>query len=220
MMAVQIFTGQALNWNDFGAGFPNLPVYACMRHTGAGTNVTFDYDVLGHGHSWLPASAAMLNTENTDNTQGPYTYFYDTIATQLNCVNGIVDGTSAAAGGSLIGAIGYTDADQSTSLAGNTVMVNYNGVEPSRRNIRNGLYDWWSKHFLYFKPSTAGNTPTTGTNWQVFNAMVTYANDPAKLSALSSGKGNFWATIGEMNYMKANPQVYPGYVGASNPLNP
>ena len=248
MMAAQIFTGQVQNWQDFGLGFANLPVWACMRHTGAGTNITFDYAVLGQDHNWLPTGAAMSNTDSgLTGITAPQTWFYDTIATQLDCVNGIVDNPSAAAGFSAIGAIGYTDADRSTSLASQTAMVNYNGVQPSRRNIRNGLYDFWSKNYLYYNPTGLNCPPPTdpnlmgcstgeGTNHQVFDKLVTYASNPQQITNLTTGKGNFWAALGpgsssnvpgalvippgEMYYMKSVADVLPGPVNATNPVNP
>ena len=230
MMAAQIFTGQVTNWQDFGAGFANLPIWACMRHAGAGTNVTFDYAVLGDTHNWLPSGAAMLNTDtHTSGKTNPTAYFYDTITTQLNCVNGEISSGTYNSTGSPIGAIGYTDADKSTTIGvgtslPNVVMVNYNGVQPSRRNIRNGLYDFWSKNYLYYNP-TGANTPNTGANWHAFNALVSYANDPDKFNSLGSGssssyKGNFWATIPEMWYIKSGANMLPGPTNAINPRNP
>jgi hypothetical protein len=233
MMAAQIFTGQVSYWSDFGQGFPaSLPIYACMRHAGAGTNITFDYAVLGHDHNWLPSGNT--NMTNTDSGQsgndptgnlGPYTYFYDTIGSQLNCVNGIIDNSSTSAGYSNIGAIGYTDADRSVasvsgSMGTHTTMVSYNGVQPSRRNIRNGLYDFWSKNYLYYSP-TGANAPSSGSNYTVFNALATYADSAARFTALSSGKGNFWAAIDEMHFMKTHANYLPGHVASpAHPQNP
>jgi hypothetical protein len=214
-MAVQIFTGQAYNWTDLGAAFTtSLPIVACMRHTGAGTHITFDYAAMGDTHGWLPAS--VLNSESTSS---PTAYFYDTITTMLGCVNGVTGASTT--GGSAIGAIGYTDADRSTSLGLHTSMLNYNGVLPSRRNVRNGLYDdFWSVNYLYYNPTY---NPVGSATYQVFNAFYNYENDPAKITTLGSGttnKGLFWATVGEMVYMKNGADLYPGYVGATTPQTP
>jgi hypothetical protein len=227
MMAAQIFTGSVSNWNDFGGGFPNLPIWACMRHTGAGTNITFDYAVMGDSHNWLPSGyTSMLNTDaiqsgvspsGTGALLGPWVYFYDTIGSQLNCVNGIVDNTSAANGFSAIGAIGYTDADRSTSLASHTAMVNYNNVIPSRRNVRNGLYDFWSKNYIYYNPTTY---PTSNPTYKVFNAMMEYGTNLTNFNRIGA-KSNFWATMTEMHYIKNGADILPGpYQAASTPQSP
>lgn len=251
MMAAEIFTGQVQNWQDFGAGFANLDVWACMRHTGAGTNITFDYAVLGDGHSWLPnGTANMANQDSSIVGSPPNIWFYDTITAQLACVNGEVSSGTYNSTGSAIGSIGYTDADRSTSIGSgtslpNVVMVNYNGIQPSRRNVRNGLYDFWSKNYLYYNPSVTANAPPTssgagGTNFTVFDAMATYASNPTKITNLTTGKGNFWAAMGpgsttnvsgfnntgyvipsgEMWYMKSGANILPGPTTATNPQNP
>lgn len=248
MMAAQIFTGQVANWNDLGGGFTSLPVWACMRHTGAGTNITFDYAVLGHNHNWLPngGSTAMLNEDSiVSGTTPPNVYFYDTITTQLNCVNGEISSGTYNSAGSLIGAIGYTDADRSTSIGTgtslpNVVMTSYNGVLPYRANVRNGVYDFWSKNYLYFNPA---NYPVGGQAFTVFDLLTRYASNPAMITALPTGKGNFWAAIGtgtnaatgqtnysynggpaiptgEMYYMKSGADILPGPVLPPNPNNP
>ncbi|MGD0229326.1 MAG: hypothetical protein ABSC19_03070 [Syntrophorhabdales bacterium] len=261
MMAAQIFTGQAKNWSDLGGGFTSIPIWACMRHTGAGTNITFDYAVLGHDHTWLPQGAVMLNEDSIQkNTGAENVYFYDTITSQLACVNGEISSGTYNSTGSAIGAIGYTDADRSTAIGSgtslpNVVMLNYNGILPSRRNVRNGVYDFWSKNYLYFSPTAANCPPsypgcsTTGTNFTVFDALTRYASNPAMITALPTGKGNFWAAIGtgtgvptqtnyscnptssscptppaiptgEMYYMKAGADILPGPVTGNNPNNP
>jgi len=250
MMAIQIFTGQIYNWDQFGGGFSGGPIYACMRHTGAGTNVTLDYAVLGDSHGWLPYGVSNMTRKdssvsknNPTNQGGPWTWFYDTIPTQLACVNGEISSSTYTSAGSAIGAIGYTDADRSVTATGaaaigsltslpNVAILAYNGNVASRRNVRNGLYDFWSTNFTYYNPNSSWSA-TNGPGYTVFNALVNYAtgqgdnatstdqqNAAARFNSLA-GKGNFWATIGEMNYTKAGANYVPGWTGpAAVPLSP
>ena len=219
MMAAMIFTGQANNWQDLGKGFPNLPIIRCMRHAGAGTHITFYYAAMGDTHGWLPTDVINYQTPAatiSDPTTTPSFYSYDTIPTQLDCVNGTWSG---APNGSAIGAIGYTDADRSTSLGANVTMVNYNGVTPNRRNMRNGLYDdFWSVNTLYYDPA---RYPSGNVVRGIADSLVSYVSDPNVITGLGTGttaKGNYWATFGEMRYMKYGADQYPALKGTTGPV--
>jgi ABC-type phosphate transport system substrate-binding protein len=109
----------------------------------------------------------------------------------------------------LIGAIGYADADQleGTDNYPNVHALKYNGVEPRRTKVRNGEYDFYSNQWLYFN-----RTPT-----QLEEALISYASNPANIP---STKAKFWATADEMVFNKGDDRVYPGFVGASNPQTP
>jgi hypothetical protein len=186
MQAVMIFSGQAYNWTDFGAQYvANTPIKACMRHAGSGTAATLDLAVMSG--KW---GASMANVESAG---GPDIWFNDGSSDEMNCVN------------QLAGAIGYADADQSTSSYPNTVRLNYNGVTPSADTIKNGEYDnFWTVQNCYYNPSDATYGALAGT------ACNYVDNIPAS-------KTGYWAKVCQMNYMKDHDQNYPTYVGATCP---
>jgi hypothetical protein len=45
LQAVNIFSGYASNWSDFGGYFTEQPITACLRHAGSGTHATLAYAV-------------------------------------------------------------------------------------------------------------------------------------------------------------------------------
>jgi hypothetical protein len=204
MMAVMIFSGQAWYWADFGADFNGNNIVACMRHAGSGTHATIDYAVMNG--KW---GANLVATERTG---GPFVYFNDGSSDMMKCING-----SGLWNGA--GAIGYADADQSTSGYANTVRLNYNGVPASRANIRNGIYDFWSTQWAYEDPTAPGYANTH----PYIVSMMNYAANPNNIpgaSSWGSDKTLWWAAKSEMWYMKNSDQLYPQYIGASNPQLP
>ncbi|MFH1984377.1 MAG: hypothetical protein ABIL58_21245 [Pseudomonadota bacterium] len=192
IMAVNIFSGQAWYWTDFGAWYNSDPIVACLRHAGSGTHSTLDWAVMrsAAGDWGWP-----LVTE--ESAADPTVWFNDGSSDEMKCIN------------TLAGAIGYADADQLEGKSNyeNVHALKYNGIEPRRTKVRNGEYDFYSNQWLYFN-----HTPT------VFEeALVSFASDPAKIPA---SKAKFWAASGEMVYNKSNDRVYPGYIGAGLPQLP
>lgn len=202
MMAVQIFSGQAYNWKDFGDDFVNLPVVACHRHAGSGTAATMDYAVMNGAWGALMASA--------ESVAGPTVYFNDSSSDEVKCVGG--SGTWLGNG-----AIGYADADQAETVT--FKRLKYNGEDASRINIRNGRYDFFTKQWMFEDPAAVNYAQTH----PFVAAMMTYAANPASIpgaTAWGADKSAFYATNAEMVYMKTSDQTYPGYVGATSPLLP
>jgi ABC-type phosphate transport system substrate-binding protein len=194
-MAVQIFSGQAINWTDFGAGFAAKDVVACLRHAGSGTHATLDKSVMysplwgsnTNGTESLPASA----------TSGAGTVFNVDTGTELGCV------------ANYDGGIGYADADSSQL---GTTRLKYNGVAPKRSNLRNGLYDTFYTYQHLFE--NAGNTSSA--QKALRTTMLNYVN----IHAFPATKADFWATAAEMNWGKSTDAGYPSFIGAATPIAP
>jgi hypothetical protein len=151
--------------------------------------------------------------ESTESTGGPTAYFNDGSGDELNCVQG--SGSWAGTG-----AIGYMDADQATSST--LVRLSYNGELPNRANIRNGRYDFWAKEWMYEAKTPVGGTGFSFTHPYV-QAMNNYSSRPDSIptaGAWGPDKTGYWASVGEMNYMKTSDQTYPGFVGATTPVQP
>jgi len=203
-MVVNIFSGSAWYWTDFGAGFNSKPITACLRHAGAGTHSTLDYAVMN------PLWGASLAVN--ESASEPTMWFNDSSADEMKCINGIS------------GAIGYADADQLTGTGAatypNVAAVKYQGYEPKRVNIRNGLYDAWSFHMLYFDTYYAPYF-SNGVYRYIFNKLNDYVNNPNNISLSSlEASANYWAPRDEMVYMKGVDWYYPVYCGASKPVAP
>jgi hypothetical protein len=193
VMAVNIFSGQAWYWTDFGAWYNSDPIVACLRHAGSGTHSTMDWAVMRSAAAELYGWPLVTNESASD----PTVWFNDGASDEMKCVN------------QLAGAIGYADADQleGTDNYPNVHALKYNGVEPRRTKVRNGEYDFYSNQWLYFKTDLTA----------LENALVAFASDPANIP---STKAKFWATADEMVFNKTTDRTYPGYVGASNPQLP
>ncbi len=217
MMAVMIFSGQAWNWTDFGADFNSNPIVACLRHAGSGTHSTLDYAVMNNG-IW---GGNLVSAENvpTVTVPGATVYFNDGSNDEMKCINGATSGTITWSGA---GAIGYADADQAVGAGSsytNTSRLTYNGEEPSRVNIRNGRYDFWTSEWAYENPLAPEYSATHPT----VSAMMTYAANPANIPGVSNfgaDKTGYWASSGEMVYMKGTDKTYPAFQGAANPQLP
>jgi ABC-type phosphate transport system substrate-binding protein len=163
-----IFSGQIADWSDLG--FDPQPMYACWRHAGSGTAAALDWDVM------RPADLHIL--EDTGN--GYSFYFNDGSSDLMACVNGNAGG------------VGYADADQGLSSYPNVKAVTYNGVAPTKANITNGLYDFYTVQNLY----TA--TPTTPD----MTSLCSFMKNPAN-------NNNAWyANACEMRYIRADDGSY------------
>lgn len=197
-MLVNIFSGQGYYWNDFGQGFPAEPITACLRHAGSGTHATLDLAVMNS--SW---GASVVQAQSAAD---PIIWFNDGSSDEMRCINGNF-GTKFA--------IGYADADQlvGTTAYPNVYRPKYNGFTPSRVNIRNGLYDWFSAQWLYEDPSE----PNFAKTHPVVDALIAFASDPAKIPATKAG---YWAAQGEMTWFKNSDFSYPAFRGATIPQVP
>jgi ABC-type phosphate transport system substrate-binding protein len=202
-----IFSQQVSNWSDLGAYFTSQPVVACLRHAGSGDHSTLDMGIMNS--SW----GGVIATAETPGS----VWFNQTTYDEMRCINGA---TPATPGGSLIGAIGYADADQAVykdkngfdvANAQNVRQLKYNGFYPTRTAIRNGLYDLYSNAWLYTNPANGG----------IINTLAAYLahflQNPANVPAW---RANYWATQGEMKYNRNPDNSYPSFVGAATPQLP
>ena len=219
-------------------------VIACLRHAGSGTHSTIDKvfftgakpnalvstenidKAFGQIAYFNDGSADEINCVNGD-TPTTTTFTCNavqagtscTVATQgTDCVAAVPPGVCKSYNnGQAWGAIGYADSDQATGVVGvsnNVVPIKYNGMFGRRNVIRNGAYDFFANQNLYLSPSNAGSGTDQAT---LFNALVTYASDPANIP---SSKAAYWATSAEMNFNKTSDTSYPVYKAATKPQTP
>jgi len=196
-----IFSGNVADWSDLGAYYTAQPAIACLRHAGSGTHSAFDLTVMN--------SAWGANTI-TEEIPGQI-YFNQGSSDEIRCVNG---NSTATPKGSLIGAIGYANADQAIGVSGksqNVRQLKYNGVYPTRAAIRNGQYDFYTNAWFYTNPE---NDPSVNA---IAEALHTFAEQPENVPA---SKANYWATISEMKYNRGADYIYPAFTGARIPLLP
>jgi hypothetical protein len=193
LMAAMIFSGQAYYWSDFGGFFKEEPIVACLRHAGSGTHATLDASVM-KGAAGLPT---------VQSHSEPTVWFNKGSGDMMKCID------------ENRGAIGYADADQLADRKNypNVHALNYQGVEPRRWTVRNGLYDFWSAQWVYEDPQESNYNDTH----PVVQALMAFASNPAKIPAT---KADYWATQSEMNYTKGTDWLYPEFTGASNPQTP
>lgn len=224
-MAVNIFSGQAFFWSDFGDSYtvtgktPQTDdfIVACLRHAGSGTAAALDWAVMNHGIWGAPLA-------NTQTTGGPTVWFNDGSSDLIKCVNGnnTVDADPNNNNGSLIGAVGYADSDQAVGVdntSQNVVALTYNGVPGRRNTIRNGNYDFFTNQWLYENPA---KTPVGSVQHTLITQLDAFAGNPANLTSDSSlgPKAAYWATSQEMVFNRATDKAYPGYQGATNKQSP
>lgn len=203
LQAVNIFSGYAADWSDFGAYFTAQPIVACIRHAGSGTAAAMDYSVM-RGNGW---GNALVTYEEAGRI-----WFNEGSSDLIKCVNG---NSTVNTTGSLIGAIGYADADQATGTAGtsqNVKAIKYNGAFGTRYSIRNGLYDFWTTQWVYEDP-----TRTTAAQRPVVDALTAFAAVPGNVP---STKAKHWATADEMKFYKGSEMEYPYLNGALDPQTP
>jgi hypothetical protein len=199
LMVAMIFSGQALNWQDFGAWYPALDVVGCMRHAGSGTQATFDWAIMRDSSKrWYG------DIPEVERFQDSKLWFLEGSSDMMKCID------------INPGAIGFADADQleaGTTNYPNVHALKYNGIEPRRPKIRNGEYEFYSNINMY----TAGDTsiPNFITNW--YNSLWQFAQEPENLQDL---KAKYWATKKEMAFNKTSDRDMPGYVEALEPQEP
>lgn len=196
-----IFSGYVADWSDLGAFFTPQAAVACLRHAGSGTHSALDLTVMNSGWG--------ANTANTE--AAGQIWFNQGSSDEMKCING---NSTATPTGSLIGAIGYADADQAIGVANvsqNVKQLKYNGFYPTRTAIRNGLYDFYTNAWLYTNLANGATVNALGAS------LITFAQEPANVPA---SKANYWAAVGEMKYNRGADNGYPGFTGASVPMLP
>ncbi len=223
LQAVLLFSGVVTNWNQFGPGYPNLNVWACLRHAGSGTHATFDHAVmdgqdapLGGGlqtpqlRDGLPYTAVAdqppYNFAGLAPAAHAYLWYNDGSADEVNCINGNVQGDAAPAG-HLLGGIGYCDADQATGASGtsqNVVQITYNGKMPTSENIQNHSYDFFTNEWLF------DDTTTNPAQDPIINDLSNYAGAAGGVN-LPTAKAIYWSAQQDFtSFNKTSDLVYPG----------
>jgi len=200
--------GSAQLWTDFGAGYgPAENIVLCSREAGSGTLATLDVGLLRKTGVTAPGGYILGWSPND-------AIYTDGTTAEMYCVNDNA------------GAIGFADSDQTakmtpwvtTSAYPNAMVLNWEGITPSRRAVRNGEYDnFFSKEWIWENTKS----PNYGT-WSGFKTgikpYVTWLLNPA--NGGTSLSYNWWATLCEMTFMKDHDFTYPYYVGASCPQTP
>lgn len=189
--ALMIYSGAAWKWSDFGGTRPNKWIVACLRHAGSGTHSTLDAAVM-RGDWGLAGNEKCGTTHRMS--------FNDGSSDLMKCVN-LNDGQNT----NTHAAIGYSDADQAEAIGAgktypNVIAINYEGAAPTRVNIQNGVYSFWSAQWIY--ESNPGNT--TLHPW--VEDLMAFAS-----TTLPATKANWWSTAAEMNVTKANDFAMPTF---------
>lgn len=196
LQAVLLFSGEIMNWNQFGVSFANQPTTICLRHAGSGTHATLDYAVV-RGNGW---GGTLVQNENRIDDPANYDpgtptiFFNDTTGDEEYCVN-----TQA-------GAVGYFDADKANATTHliiasgypNILQVAYQGEYASADGIQHGRYDFFTNEWAYKDPSLSGGALTLVNNFLAYAA----GNIP-------SSESSYWVDQTQMKFNKATDQQYP-----------
>jgi ABC-type phosphate transport system substrate-binding protein len=181
-MAGLIYSTQVAYWEDIFGGTQTRLIDACLRHAGSGTHATLDAAVMRGDYSLQVYGEPDL----------PHFWFNES--------SGSVSGAGSGMAGCVStkpNAIGYADAD--ISLGGSTAsLVDYQGVAPTKANVLNGRYDFWSYQHGYYK----NTEPTKAVTDKLFTWSSKAANMPA-------GLATYWAAEEEMRVYKANDFTAP-----------
>lgn len=187
-MANTLFSGQIKNWQDFGAGFANLPVVLCYRHAGSGTMATLDLAVMNHGGWGKPMLSKEVATTSSKNPV--VAWFNDGSGDEAYCLQNVS------------GSVGYLDADfVATAYPSITGPIKYNGSMPSAANIIQGIYDFWADQSLYIPNAI------DATSKGAVDALIGYLNNGPSLDAV--GFHQYWAATNEMKVKKDLESSYP-----------
>ena len=225
LMAVSIFSGGVTSWKDFGDDYrvwdgaavvAGNPLNVCLRHAGSGSHATLDAAVI-KGNGW---GGTLLTMQSVGTGGARSIYFNDGTGNEMDCINGgdfsaNPGGTNGGINWSGYGAIGYADADRANKA--NTVgPLNYQGFAPSRVNIRNGRYDFWTLQWLYWDATN----PDYLANIALIGNMENFIDTPANMNLVTS-KAAYYATKPEMKVTKATADFsYPSRQTATNPQLP
>jgi hypothetical protein len=192
-----LFSGKIKNWAALG--LQNRDVRLCLRHAGSGTHATLDLGV-------FRGDASLASKENNSGSvygysaAKPIIWFNDGSSDLMKCLNGTYTTETGA------GAVGYADADQSTSSYSNVARLKFQGIAPSKLAILNAGYDFWSLQNLYINPEDE-----IGLNASFIEYATNLETIPSTL-----GVSTYWATAIELNNAqieKGADDVYPEVTG-------
>jgi ABC-type phosphate transport system substrate-binding protein len=185
-MAQMLFSNQVPNWSLFAPG-TDMPVTLCIRVAGSGTHATFDYSVVR-----TTGISLVENATHPDWTGG----FLPTVLTnkgssdEVKCV------------GNITGAIGYADADKTSSSTGDLACtdnsngkicrITYQGYAPTATNVASCKYDFWGANVVYYK-----NTESTTEMQNLIAFMSNTSNMP-------TAKQAFWTAQSALNCDRAD----------------
>jgi hypothetical protein len=179
--AVNLFSANVSNWNQFEGFSEDKGVVLCMRHAGSGTHATLDKAVMRD-------DANLPNSEIVAEAPGyaPDIYFYQSSSGMKTCLtnNGLGDASYIA--------VGYMDADAS---AGSAHQLTYQGALPHAEEIKTGVYDFWSLQNVYFK--SADNT-----------TLVQKMMDFAKAN-VPADKATWWTKFNDLKVTKPVDTALP-----------
>jgi ABC-type phosphate transport system substrate-binding protein len=211
LQAFQIYTLQVSNWSDFGGGYVNIPITVCMRDAGSGSLATMDYGLFRSNGKFIDPTVGLPTTTL------PGIIWNDGTGAEVSCVNANP------------GAFGFADADYALSMDplwtalgkaepatyATTYPLKLDGVAPSRRSIRNGVYDnFWSIEWVLENPNNPDYTSGIASHAMVTNSnsngLIDQVSNPTIISA--TDRKDFWASMCEMKYMKLDPNTsQPSY---------
>ena len=196
LMALHIFADKVDNWQDFGAGFVDLPIVKCMRHAGSGTHQTLIDTVFRGDESvkWVTVRAP---------SDGTYVWHYESSSTlTTDCVE------------RYDGAIGYVDADKvmyRKGLKNGIHQLKYQGEAPSRYDVVNGKYNFWAAQACFISNDQSCASDGTVERDILVGVMDTAASATFLTEEIFGERAKFWATQGEMKVFKtdSDPANYP-----------
>jgi hypothetical protein len=258
-MAIMIFTKQATYWSDLGKGYASGDslnyINTCFRVPGSGTDATLNNGIL----KW---KSTTFNGKYLPSNSLQQVIFNDGTTDMMKCINN-GSGSANKHGSTQIataGLIGYADCDQALDMyplyqyyGGHTDKwdfvnpLKFEGVQCSRRAIRNGEYDnFYSKEWVFQDQTNAtfnGNNfllglvhcPAGSGTCTPLSGLMDVLSQPSSIS--STDRKDFWAAYSEINgaalngalnqemhYMKSGNQVndtqYPVKVTPHSPQNP
>lgn len=221
--ALLLFSGNVVNWNQFGPGYPNKKVALCMRHAGSGTHATLDMTIM-RGDRKLVSDQVLSVPPPVPATA---VMFHESSGDSMKCIqeNGLYPTTT-------VGAIGYLDADaivESIAADGSEVKkpaatnvkrLKYNGggegmapgrtVAALKNEIINGSYEFWATQWLYINKADH-NTATNN----LYDAMMNFAStNPLTCAQPGSGstaRGCYWVTAGDLKVTKETDSTIPRF---------
>ncbi|BBO85839.1 hypothetical protein DSCO28_64050 [Desulfosarcina ovata subsp. sediminis] len=195
LMATSLFSGQVLDWSDFG--YPAQEVILCLRHAGSGTHATLDADIM-RGEANLVKDEVLNTDDGYILGISPVTYFNKGSSDMMNCIR------DAGAG-----AVGYADSDKNggnpDGSAGSYTTVQrlkYMGKDAVAYTLIHGMYDFWSAQWLYFRADEDASIKAK------INELCAFASDYLNMP---SSRRAFWTTKGEMRVEKSSDFTWPSW---------
>lgn len=193
LMATSIFSGQVTDWSDFGLSAQ--PITVCLRHAGSGTHATLDAAVM-RGEATLLKDEALPGSLPVLLGLSPVTYFNKGSSDMMKCIRDAGPG-----------AVGYADADKNGSnwdgtggSYGTVRRLEYMGEDGIALHLINGVYDFWSAQWLYFR---ADEDPAVKAK---ILELCAYASNPANVPC---NRRAFWTVASEMKVEKADDFAWP-----------